>query len=97
MSGCVESHKPILTKTEPLFGPQFKVYLYDTFGAGAARNVQVSHYRWHDDRYERTGRRSDDAEFVVQALDDGNFIVQTYKRLQSARRCSTSCARCFWI
>ena len=79
ISGCVESHTPILTKAEPLFGPQFQVHLYDTFIAGQARGVQVLRYRWNDHGYERIGQQSgDDSEFAVQSLDDKNFIVQTH-------------------
>lgn len=79
ISGCVESHTPILTKTEPLFGSQFKVHLYDTFIVGKARNVQVLRYQWRTHGYQRVGQRfGDDSEFVVQSLDDESFIVQTH-------------------
>ncbi len=78
VSGCVESHTPILANTKPVFGPQFEVHLYDTFAAGRARNVEVSVYRWHDGGYKRAERSGEDAELVVEPVDETNFIVQTY-------------------
>ncbi|HUZ31588.1 MAG TPA: hypothetical protein VMV19_05695 [Xanthobacteraceae bacterium] len=79
VSGCVESHTPILTKTEPVFGSQFEVHLYNTFVAGRAQNVEVLVYRWHDHGYKRAEQRSEDAaELVVEPLDETSFIVQTH-------------------
>jgi hypothetical protein len=79
VSGCVESHTPILTKAEPMFGPQFELHLYDTFIAGKARDVRISTYRWRNNRYERADQRiGDESEFVVQPIDEATLIVQTH-------------------
>ncbi|MBV1699376.1 MAG: hypothetical protein KGQ47_13625 [Hyphomicrobiales bacterium] len=75
ISGCVESRAPLLTRIEPLFGPQFEAHLYDTFIAGKARNVQVAQYRWRGDGYERVGYSGE--KFVVQPINETDFIVQT--------------------
>lgn len=78
VSGCVESHTPILTKTEPVLGSQFEVHLYSTFVAGRARNVEVLVYRWYNHEYRRAEQQSEDAaELVVESLDETSFIVQT--------------------
>jgi hypothetical protein len=77
LSGCVVSQEPLLTDSQPLFGTQFEVHLYENLQDGKAGDFHVSTYRWDSGKYVRvSGLVRDATNFVARELRENDFIVQ---------------------
>jgi hypothetical protein len=76
---CVQSEQPLLSGSEPLFGDEFQLNLYDAVTAGLASAVKTSVYHWDAGRYALVkGEGPTGASIVMQPVGGNQTLVQFF-------------------
>jgi hypothetical protein len=77
LAACVDSAGPILSDSQPVFGPKLKLQLY-SLRKGTAHDPESANYSWNGARYAKAGGGTHDvAAFTVHAFEAGDYIIQS--------------------
>jgi hypothetical protein len=80
LAGCIDSSGPLLTDSQPAFGPRLRVQLY-TLRDGHAQEPEQAVFTWNGALYEHAGGALDDVSgFSVHPFENGDMIVQEVPR-----------------
>jgi hypothetical protein len=76
---CVQSEHPLLSGSEPLFGDEFQLNLYEAVTGGLAAPVKISVFRWDAGRYVLVkGEGATGASIVMQPAGGDQTLVQFF-------------------
>jgi hypothetical protein len=77
LSACIDSSGPILSESQPVFGPRLKLQLY-SLRQGVAHDPEPATYTWNGALYAKAGGGTHDvAAFTVHPFEAGDFIIQS--------------------
>jgi hypothetical protein len=76
VTGCIDSSGPVLTDSQPLFGPTLRLQLY-TLRKGLASEPEQATFTWNGKLYAyASGGMREISAFSVHPFEGGNYIVQ---------------------
>jgi len=76
LSGCVDSVGPILTDSQPEFGPRLRLQFY-SLRKGFAQEPEQANFSWNGALYAHAGGGMKDfSAFSVHPFEGGDYIVQ---------------------
>jgi hypothetical protein len=77
LSGCIDSSGPILSDSQPVFGPRLKLQLY-SLRDGVAHDPEPATYTWNGSLYAKAGGGTHDvAAISIHPFEAGDYIVQS--------------------
>ena len=77
LAACVDSAAPILSDSQPVFGPKLKLQLY-SLRKGYAHEPEPATYSWNGALYAKAGGGTHDvAAFTVHPFENGDYIIQS--------------------
>ena len=77
LAACVDSSGPILSDSQPVFGPRLKLQLY-SLRKGYARDPERATYTWNGALYVKAGGGTHDvAAISVHPFEAGDYIIQS--------------------
>jgi hypothetical protein len=75
--GCIDSSGPILSDSQPVFGPRLKLQLYG-LRKGYARDPEQASFTWNGALYAHAGGGMRDVSaFSVHPFEAGDYIIQS--------------------
>lgn len=76
LSGCIDSSDPVLTDSQPIFGPTLRLQLY-TLHKGLASEPEQATFTWNGKLYAHaSGGLREISAFSVHPFEGGDYIVQ---------------------
>jgi len=77
LSGCIDSSGPILSDSQPVFGPRLKLQFYG-LRKGYARDPAQASFNWNGALYAHAGGGMRDVSaFSVHPFEAGDYIIQS--------------------
>ena len=77
VAGCIDSSRPILPDSQPVFGPRLKLQLYG-LRKGFARDPEQVSFTWNGALYAHAGGGLKDVSaFSIHPFEAGDYIIQS--------------------